>query len=91
MLSKIETSKPNKWITLTYTGNESTRGERTLRKIDKNIKIAYKTNSKLNNIISNKIEHYKVSREKLEPEPGSYNVKFPKAQTMRLVSINKLI
>ena len=30
----------------------------TLRKIDKNIKIAYKTNNKLNNIISNKIEQY---------------------------------
>ena len=57
-LSKIETSKPNKWITLTYTGNESTRLARTLRKIDKNIKIAYKTNNKLNNIISNKIEQY---------------------------------
>ena len=40
-LSKIETSKPNKWITLTY-NNESTRLARTLRKIDKNIKIAYK-------------------------------------------------
>ena len=35
-LSKIETSKPNKWITLTYTGNESTRLARTIRKIDKN-------------------------------------------------------
>ena len=57
-LSKIETSKPNKWITLTYTGNESTRLTRTLRKIDKNIKIAYKTNNKLNNVISNKIEQY---------------------------------
>ena len=34
--------------TLTYTGNESTRLARILRKIDKNIKIAYKTN-KLNN------------------------------------------
>ena len=33
-------NKPNKWITLTYTGNESTRMARTLRKIDKNIKIA---------------------------------------------------
>ena len=56
-LSKIETSKPNKWITLTYTGNESKRLARTLRKIDKNIKIVYKTNNKMNNIISNKIEH----------------------------------
>ena len=46
VLSKIETSKPNKWITLTYTGNESTRLARTLRKIDKNINIAYKTNKK---------------------------------------------
>ena len=45
-LSKIETSKPNKWITLTYTGNESTRLARTLRKI------AYKTNNKLNNIMA---------------------------------------
>ena len=59
--------------------------------------------------------HYKISREKLEPEPGfeprtsgflarrsatwatlvfllrSYNAKFPKAQTMGLVSINNLI
>ena len=60
--------------------------------------------------------YYKISREKLEPEPGfeprtsgfsspevripvlvqvfllrSYNVKFPKAQTMGLVSINNLI
>jgi hypothetical protein len=49
-------NKPNKWITLTYTGNESTRLARTIRRIDKNIKIAYKTNSNLNNIISNKIE-----------------------------------
>ena len=49
VLLEIETSKPNKWITLTYTGNESTRLARALRKIDKNIKIAYKTN-KLNNI-----------------------------------------
>ena len=57
-LSKIETNKPNKWITLTYTGNESTRLARTLRKIDRNIKIAYKTNNKLNNIISSKIEQY---------------------------------
>ena len=38
-LSKIETSKPNKWITLTYTGNETTRLARTIRKIDKNINI----------------------------------------------------
>ena len=53
-LSKIETSKPNKWITFTYTGNESTR----LARIDKNIKIAYKTNNKLNNVISNKIEQF---------------------------------
>ena len=30
--------------------------------------------------------NYKISREKLEPEPG-----FPKAQTMGLVSINNLI
>ena len=37
---------------------ESTRLARTLRKIDKNIKIAYKTNNKLNNIISSKIEQY---------------------------------
>ena len=29
-LSKIETSESNKWITLTYTGNESTRLARTL-------------------------------------------------------------
>ena len=42
-----------------YTGNESTRLARTIRRIDKNIKIAYKTNNKLNNIISNKIEQYK--------------------------------
>jgi len=34
-LSKLETSKPNKWITLTYTRNESTRLVRKLRKIDK--------------------------------------------------------
>ena len=54
-LSKIETSKSNKRIAITYAGNESTRIARTLRKIDKNIKIAYKTNNKLNNIISNKI------------------------------------
>ena len=57
-LSKKETSKPNKWITLTYTGNELTRLARTLRKTDKNIKIAYKTNNKLNNIITNKIKQY---------------------------------
>ena len=57
-LSKIETNKPNKWITLTYTGNKSTRLVRTIRKIDKDIKISYKTNNKLNNIISNKIEKY---------------------------------
>ena len=30
----------------------------TIRKIDKNIKITYKTNNKLNNIISNKIKQY---------------------------------
>ena len=57
-LSKIQTSKPNKWITLTYIGNESTRLARTIRKIDKHIKIAYKTNDKLNNMISNKVEQY---------------------------------
>jgi hypothetical protein len=45
-------------VTLTYTGNESTRLARKHRKIDRNIKIAYKTNNKLNNIISNKIEQY---------------------------------
>ena len=45
-LSKTETSKPNKWITLIYTGNETTRLARTLRKIDKNIEIAYKANNK---------------------------------------------
>jgi hypothetical protein len=57
VLSEIETNESNKWITLTYTGNESTIA-RTIRKIDKNIKIVYKTNNKLNNIISNKIEQY---------------------------------
>ena len=46
------------FIRLTYTGNESTRLTRTIRKTDKNIKIVYKTNNKLNNIISNKIEQY---------------------------------
>ena len=34
-----------------YKGNESTRLTITIRRIDKNIKIAYKTNNKLNNII----------------------------------------
>ena len=57
VLSEIETNESNKWITLTYTGNESTIA-RTIRKIDKNIKIVYKTNNKLNNKISNKIEQY---------------------------------
>jgi len=57
-LSKIETSKPNKWIKPAYTGNESTRLASTIRKIDKSIKTAYKTNNKLNDIISNKIEQY---------------------------------
>jgi hypothetical protein len=47
-LSKIETNKPNKYITLTHNGNESKRLARTIRRIDKNIKIAYKTNKKLN-------------------------------------------
>ena len=37
-LSTIGTNKPNKWITLTYTGNESTRLARTIRKIYKNKK-----------------------------------------------------
>ena len=41
-LSKIETSKPNKWIICIYTGNESTRLARKIRKIDNNIKIVYK-------------------------------------------------
>ena len=58
VLSKIKANKPNKWITLTYTGNESTRLARTLRILDKIVKIAYKTNNKLNNILSNKIEQY---------------------------------
>ena len=31
-LSNIETSKPNKWITLTHTGDESTRLARTIRR-----------------------------------------------------------
>ena len=31
-LSKIETSKPNKWTKPAYTGNESTRLARTLKK-----------------------------------------------------------
>ena len=57
-LSKVETSKPNKWTTLTYTGNESTRAARTIRKIDTVTKIAKKTNNKLNNIISNKVEQF---------------------------------
>jgi len=48
---KIETNKPNKWITLIYTGNESTRLAGTIRRIKKYIKIAYKTNKKLNNLI----------------------------------------
>ena len=37
-LSKIETSKANKWITLTYTGNESPRLVRTLRNSDNKYK-----------------------------------------------------
>ena len=43
------------------------------------------------------ILHYKVSREKFEPELGfesllrSYNVKFSKAQIMSLFSINNLM
>ena len=48
-LSKIETIKHSKWILLTYTDNKSTGLAKTIRKINKNIKIAYKTN-KLNNI-----------------------------------------
>ena len=43
--SKIETSNPNKYITLTYTGNKSTRLARTIREIDKNIKIAYNSHN----------------------------------------------
>ena len=47
VLLKIETNKPNKWITFNFMGNESTRLARTIRKIDK-----------LNNIISNKTEQF---------------------------------
>ena len=42
-------------IMIMYTGNESTRLARTIRIIDKHIKIAYKT-KKLDNIISKNIE-----------------------------------
>ena len=33
-VSKIKTNKPNKWITLIYIGNKSTRLTRIIRKID---------------------------------------------------------
>jgi len=45
-------------IKLTYTDIELTKLARTLKKIGKNIKISYKTNNKLNNIISNNKEQY---------------------------------
>ena len=58
-LLKIETSKHNKRRALTYTGNESTRLATTMRRIGKNIKIAFKTNNKLNNnTISSKTVQY---------------------------------
>ena len=55
-LSNIETNKTNKWITFIYTANESFKLSNILRK-DKNIKIAFKTNNKIHNIITKKIEN----------------------------------
>ena len=51
---KIETNKPNQWITLTYKGNVN----KTRKNNHKNIKIVHKTNNKVNNLISNKIGQF---------------------------------
>ena len=38
-LQKIETEKSNKWISLTYPGNETSKISRLFKKADKNINI----------------------------------------------------
>ena len=56
----IQTEKPNKWITFIYTGNETTKPVKILKRENRNITIAFKTNNKLNNLISNKMEKFSI-------------------------------
>ena len=52
-LQNIEAEKSNKWISFTYTGIKTARISKLFKKVDRNIKISFKTNTKLNNIIEN--------------------------------------
>ena len=54
-LKTREIENPNKWITPTYTENE-TKLASMFKKITRYIKLSFKINNKLDNIINNKIE-----------------------------------
>jgi hypothetical protein len=50
-LKNIETGKPNKLITLTYTENETTKLAKVLKIKDRNLTITLKINNKLSSLI----------------------------------------
>jgi len=47
-------------VTITYTGNETSKISKMFKKADKNINISFKTNNKLNNILNNKVEDFNI-------------------------------
>ena len=48
---------------ITYTGNETSKISKLLKKADTNISISFKTN-KLNNILNNKVENFNIYESK---------------------------
>ena len=47
-------------MTITYTGNETSKISKMFKKADKNIHISFKTSNKLNNILNNKSENFNI-------------------------------
>ena len=56
ILKNMVIEKPNKWITCTDTGNETRKLTKLLERVGRDIKMSFKSNNKLNNLIWNKIE-----------------------------------
>ena len=61
--TNMQTEKSNKWISFTYTGNETARVSNVFKKVDKNMNISFKINNKFNNILFNKIENLNITFE----------------------------
>ena len=66
-ISALENQKgdpSNKWISLTFTGNETAKLAKLFKQIDKNINVGLKTSNKIINIIGNNIRKPKKFEER---------------------------